>query len=239
MHTQSYQPASRSLVSGRQLGTALVKDWTWPTGTGGRPGSVGLSSLGGAAFPTYRPLVVPDSCSFQSRNWQTTQSQNSQSPLTWVCGWVQAVIAEIPWDKEVGTAWLPSTFLALKKAQRRWGRGLLELKVPLVAHNSGMHTGYQSPTWLPVLGTWPCHQMVASGCPKCPPLCKGFSSIINYSWNRHPPHCAHWLCKLIPGIAWNLWVWESWKRILTQNILLKLYLRDEKTPVVFWQNYFY
>lgn len=36
-------------------------------GADGRPGSVGLSSPGGAAFPTHLPLVAPGNCSLQSR----------------------------------------------------------------------------------------------------------------------------------------------------------------------------
>ena len=115
-----------------------------------------------------------------------------------------------------------------------------ELKVPLVAHNSGMHTVWQlgsgalldresrAPRPVARCGLW---------LPQAPPLCIGFSSISNYSRLGRPPHCAHWFClcprKLILGISMKLVGLGGFRENSNTKHPIKLYLRDEKTPVVF------
>lgn len=75
MHTQFHQPASGSQAWGRYLGGALVKNSTWPKGSGGRPSPVGLSSPGGPTFLMYlfslhHQTIAP---SRVHGNWQTMQ----------------------------------------------------------------------------------------------------------------------------------------------------------------------
>lgn len=147
MHTQSYLPAS-----GAESG-----EGTWE-GLWGRticdPGGqeedlalLGFPALGEQpAFLIYLfPLCYQMVASSRAETGQPCkESQNPLSTLTQlVCGWVQAIRTGTPRDGEVGIAWPPSTFLLLMQAQRRRGRELSELQVPLVAHNSGMHMVWQ------------------------------------------------------------------------------------------------
>lgn len=119
--------------------------------------------------------MAPDGGSLQSKD-QVGPPLESSLPHTFLCGSVAGCRpAEQGHHKtrEVRTAWLPSTFPALKHKDEA---ELLGLKVPLVAHNSGMHVIWQphsrALTSPPVAGIWTCGQMVASGC-RSAHLCVG------------------------------------------------------------------
>lgn len=155
-------------------------------------------------------------------NWQITQRKpEPQSSLQWGCGWAQAFINETLRDGEVGTAWPPEPYNSDMNAA--WQL------------DSGAPLDHQSCAPRPVARLW-----TLAACSV--PICVVFSSISNYSWRRCPPHWAHWFCfcplKLILGISMKLVGAGGFTENSNIQHPIKLYLRGEKTLVVFGQLFF-
>lgn len=186
MYTQFHQPASGSQERGRYLGGALMKNWTWPKGSGGRPSPIGLSSPGGPTFLIYlfhcttKRLLLPE-CMEIGRPCKESQNPDPH-PHGSVAG-CRPSEQGTPRDGKVGTAQPPSTFLPLKhkedEAENCQSWKFLWLLTTQVCTLCG--------SWVaePYLTTSPVHPDLWPDCglwlPEVPPLCIGFSSISNYS----------------------------------------------------------
>lgn len=185
MHTQFYQPTSRSQEWGKHLGGDPVKNWTRPKGSGGRVSPDGLSSSGEAAV-LILSSVPPNDCSFQRGRKSADHTKKGRSPDLHLRGSVPGcrLSKGAPRDGEAGLLVhaAPSSPLCKHKedgAENCQSRTFPRLLTTQVCTRCGSWAAgpraAASPVHLdprPDGGLW---------LPEAPPSCSGFPSISDYS----------------------------------------------------------